>query len=288
MNHYGGIMFSNILKIVLLAVLASTPLTAQNNKKIKGKAYSGESRQTSVSGEYAMLKGLFSYGAAVYQFQLPATTDRIKARLNFKNLKNKWLKIYVYNYGIAFDDFSIRNKRLGPNWRLWEATDSDGLWESHSPKHIYTTSNDGRIDYLGPQNIFKVMFYADGGIPFISDGRFIIKQIELGYSTSESLLPDIVTSKDVWIEGNFMLVRGVGRTKNRIDAPGYEALPKLTALRLAKVDAYKKLAVALKKIPLSGGTVAIPGSQVRSTRYISDAEVEIILEVPLASLHEKK
>ncbi|MBU1355347.1 MAG: hypothetical protein KJ620_02140 [Candidatus Edwardsbacteria bacterium] len=281
-------MFSNILKIVLLAVLASTPLTAQNNKKIKGKAYSGESRQTSVSGEYAMLKGLFSYGAAVYQFQLPATTDRIKARLNFKNLKNKWLKIYVYNYGIAFDDFSIRNKRLGPNWRLWEATDSDGLWESHSPKHIYTTSNDGRIDYLGPQNIFKVMFYADGGIPFISDGRFIIKQIELGYSTSESLLPDIVTSKDVWIEGNFMLVRGVGRTKNRIDAPGYEALPKLTALRLAKVDAYKKLAVALKKIPLSGGTVAIPGSQVRSTRYISDAEVEIILEVPLASLHEKK
>jgi hypothetical protein len=85
-----------------------------------------------------------------------------------------------------------------------------------------------------------------------------------------------------------MLVRGVGRTKNRIDAPGYEALPKLTALRLAKVDAYKKLALALKKIPLSGGTAAIPGSQVRSTRYISDTEVEIILEVPLASLHEKK
>jgi len=265
-------MFSNILKIVLLAVLASTPLTAQNNKKIKGEAYSGESRQTSVSGEYAMLKGLFSYGAAVYQFQLPATTDRIRARLNFKNLKNKWLKIYVYNYGIAYDDLSIRNKRLGPNWRLWEAIDSDGLWESRSPKYIYTTSYDGRIDYLGPQNIFKILLYADGGIPFISDGRFLIEQIMLEYSTSESLLPDIVTSKDVWIEGNFMLVRGVGRSN----------------LRLAKVDAYKKLALALKKIPLSGGTAAIPGSQVRSTRYISDTEVEITLEVPLASLHEKK
>jgi len=130
------------------------------------------------------------------------------------------------------------------------------------------------------------MFYADGGIPFISDGRFIIEQIELEYSTSERLIPDIVTSKDVWIEGNFMLVKGVGRTKTRIDAPGYEALPKLTALRLAKVDAYKKLAVALKKIPLSGGTAAIPGSQVRSTRYIGGTEVEIILEVPLASLHK--
>ena len=279
-------MFSNVLKIVLVAVLASTPLTAQNNKKIKGKAYSGESRQTSVSGDQALLKGLFSYGAAVYQFQLPATTDRIKAGVNFKNLKNKWLKIYVYNYGTAFDDLSIRNKRLDSNWRLWEATNSDGLWESRSPKHIYTTSNDGRIDYLGPQNIFKVMFYADGGIPFISDGRFIIEQIELEYSTSERLIPDIVTSKDVWIEGNFMLVKGVGRTKTRIDAPGYEALPKLTALRLAKVDAYKKLAVALKKIPLSGGTAAIPGSQVRSTRYIGGTEVEIILEVPLASLHK--
>ncbi|MDQ7798396.1 MAG: hypothetical protein RDU76_05585 [Candidatus Edwardsbacteria bacterium] len=280
-------MFNNISKIILTALLAAAPLAARENKTIKGKDYSGESRQTSVSGDQAMLKGLFSYGAAVYQFQLPAATDRIKAGLSLRNLKNKWLKIYVYNYGTAYDDLSIRNKRLSPNWRLWEATNSDGLWESRSPQYLYTTSYDGRIDYLGPQNIFKILLYAEGGIPFISDGRFIIEQILLDFSTGESLLPDIATSKDVWIEGNFMLVRGVGRTKNRIDAPGYEALPKLTALRLAKVDAYKKLALALKKIPLSGGTAAIPGSQVRSTRYISDSEVEIILEVPLASLHEK-
>lgn len=280
-------MFRNITKIILTAVLAAAPLAAQGNKEIRGKDYSGESRQTSVFGDQAILKGLFSYGTAVYQFQLPAATDRVKARLSFKNLKKKWLKIYVYNYGTAYDDQSIRNKRLSPNWRLWEATDGDALWESRSPMYLYTASYDGRIDYLGPQNIFKILLYADGGIPFISDGRFIIEHILLDYSTSESLIPGIATSKDVWIEGSFMLVRGVGRTKSRIDAPGYEALPKLTALRLAKVDAYNKLAVALKKILLSGGSAAIPGSQVRSTRYVSDTEVEIVLEVPLASLHQK-
>lgn len=280
-------MFRKITKIILTAVLAAAPLVAQENIEIKGKDFSEESRQTSVSGDQAILKGLFSYGTAVYQFQLPAATDRVKAGISFRNLKNKWLKIYVYNYGTAYDDQSIRNKRLSPNWRLWEATNGDDFWESRSPMYLYTTSYDGRIDYLGPQNKFKILLYADGGIPFINDGRFIIERLRLEYSTSESLIPDIATSKDVWIEGNFMLVRGSGRTKSRIDAPGYEAIPKLTALRLAKVDAYKKLALALKKIPLSGGTAAIPGSQVRSTRYISDTEVEIILEVPLASLHEK-
>ncbi len=281
-------MFKSYINVFLGMTLLFSIAAAQNITNSAGKNFSEESRQTSVSGDHAVLKGFFSHGAAVYQFQLPASADRIRAKLNFRNLNKKRLKIYVYNYGTAFDGLSIRNIKLDPHWRLWEAANGNGLWESHSPKHLYTTSNDGRIDYLGPKNMFKILLFADGGVPFINDGRFIIEQIDLEYSTSESLIPDITTSKDVWIEGNFILVRGIGRSKTRIDAPGYEALPKLTALRLAKVDAYKKLAVALKKISLSGGSAAIPGSQVRSTRYVSDSEVEIILEVPLASLHEGK
>ena len=259
-----------------------------NGQILKGKEFSKESRQVSIENDNALLRGFFRFGMAVYETKVPATTDRIKAQIKFKNINNKILKIYIYNYGTAYDNPVLRNKNLPANWRLWESTDQSEDWESNNPKYIYTSSYDGRIDYLGPQNIFKVMFYADGGIPFISDGRFIIEQIMLEYSTSESLLPDIVTSKDVWIEGNYLLIRGRGYSQSKINLPGYEAMPRITALRLAKVDAYKKLGIALKRIPLAGGHAAIPGSQVKSIRYISDTEVETILEVPLASLHQTK
>lgn len=278
-------MFSNILKIFLLTILAATPLAAQNSKNIKGKSFSGESRQTSVSGEHALLKGLFSYGTTVYQFQLPYTADRIRAGLIFRNLKNKWLKIYVYNYGTAYDDPALRNKKLAPNWRLWEATDGSDLWESRSPKYIYTTSYDGRIDYLGPQNICMILLYADGGIPFINDGRFLIEQISIEYDVIDNSVPNIVTSENAWIEGNFLLVKGIGKGRSRIDIPGYEVIPKKHALRAAQVDAQRNLAIALKKITPKGGTAFVPPSKIRSTRFIDELTAEVILEVPLAGLH---
>jgi len=280
-------MINNITKIFMAVAICSANIAAQNNINIKGSNYSSESRQAAQLGEAALVKGLFSYGTVIYQIKLPSSADRVSFKIRFNNLRNKWLKVYIYNYGVSYDDLSVRNKRLAPNWRLWEATNTSGLWESHSPKYLYTTSYDGRIDFLGSQNTLKLLLYADGGIPYISDGRFVIEQITVEFSTSDKVVSEIITSKDVWIEGNYLLVRGQGYSKSRIDQPGYEAIPRAAALRLSKVDAYKKLAIALGRISPKGGTAAIPGSRVRSTLYKSDTEVEIILEVPLASLHDK-
>jgi hypothetical protein len=274
------------LAITILAGLSFSGAWA-DSVKLKGSELVPDSRHSTANGVQAQVRGMFSYGAAIYQFPVPPSADRIKAAVRFHG-SGKALKVYVYNYGTAFDDPSVRNRRLAPNWRLWEEAGSGRLWESRSPARLYTTSSDGRTDYLGPNNTVKLLLYAEGGVPYISEARFDIEEVSLEYDLNQSLLPDIITSKDVWVEGGFLLARGLGRSRSKFDVPGYEALPRLTALRLAKVDAYRKLGDALKKIPPRGGAAAIPGSRVRSTRYLSGDEVEIILEVPLASLHSNR
>lgn len=274
------------MMISLAIFISATTSFGQNKIAVKGADFTHDSRQTFRQNSFGLLKGVFSYGAAIYDIRLPAGTDRVSFEIKFANPKKKWLKLYIYNYGVAYDDPAIRNKKLGPNWRLWEATNGTGEWRSQSPKYLYTASNDSRVDFLGSQNILKVMIFADGGIPLISDGRFVIEQIKVEFTTVDMVIPDIKTSKDVWIEGNVLLVRGRGLSRARIDQPGFESIPRGAALRLAKIDAYRKLAIALGKISPSGGTASIPGSQVKSTRYISDTEVEIILGIPLASLHD--
>jgi hypothetical protein len=274
------------LSIALLAGLLSSGLWAES-VKLKGSELAPGSRQASAAGDQARLRGLFSYGAALYQFPVPPSADRIRAAARFKS-SGKALRVYIYNYGTAQDDPAIRNRKLAPNWRLWEEAGTGERWESRNPAHIYTTSSDGRTDYLGPRNVVQLMLYAEGGVPYLSESRFAIEELRLEYDLNQALLPDIITSGDVWVEGAFLLVRGLGKSRSRIDVPGYEALPRLTALRLAKVDAYRKLGQALKKMPPQGGPAAIPGSRVRTTRYLSGDEVEIILEVPLASLYSNR
>jgi hypothetical protein len=275
--------FINLLFILIIFI---SNLFSQHVKSIDGNLFEAESRQTSPSGKCGSLRGLFSYGSAVYKFHLPSTADRIKAIALYKKLGNKPLKIYIYNYGTATDDPAVRNRKLNPNWRLWETTDADGRWDSRNPGYLYTTSYDGRIDYLGPKNIFQVMLYTEGSVPYLSEGRYLIENVQVQFSMTDSIISRIVTSDNVWIEGNFLLAKGIGKGRSRIDFPGYDVIPKKHAQRAAKIEAQKNLAIALKMITNKGGTAFIPPANVRSTRFIDDMTVEVILEIPLASLHE--
>lgn len=266
---------------------AGVGLSTADEITIFGSRLDGSSRNAKVSGQSAQLSGFFTYGAAIYQVPLPPSADRVKMEVAFDNQNGKWLKMYVYNYGTVYDDPGYRNKYLAPNWRLWQATNGNGSWSTKNPEYLYTTSSDGRLDYLGPDNQLRVLFYADGGVPFIGDGRFLIKQIKITYSSSEAVAAQIITSANAWIEGSYLLVKGAGQNKVKIDLAGYESIGKAQALRSARVEAYRNLAVALGKISPQGGTARIPGARVRSTKFFEDGSAEIVLELPLADLQTK-
>lgn len=271
---------------LLMVALAAAGMALGAEITIDGSRLEGSSRNARISGQYAQLAGYFTYGAAEYLVPLPVSADRVKMEVSFENQRGKWLKMYIYNYGTVYDAPGFRNKDLAPNWRLWQATDGNGSWSTRNPEYLYTTSSDGRLDYLGPKNQLRILFYADGGVPFIGDGRFLIKQIKITYSSGEAIAARIVTSDNAWIEGDFLLVRGKGKGKTKIDVPGYESMTKSQALRAARVTAYKNLAIALGKITPQGGTANVPGARVRSTEIFEDYSAEIILEVPLADLQK--
>jgi hypothetical protein len=274
-----------LIFILAVCLAASFPASAEEIT-INGGRLEVSSRNAKAAGQAAQLSGFFTYGTAVYQVPLPASADRVKMELSFENRGGKWLKMYVYNYGTVYDDPGYRNKNLAPNWRLWQATNGNGSWSTKNPEYLYTTSSDGRLDYLGPDNQLKIMFYADGGVPYLGDGRFLIKQIKITYSASEAVATQIITSANAWVEGSYLLVKGFGKNKVKIDVEGYESVGKAQALRAARVEAYRNLAVALGKISPQGGTASIPGTRVRSTKFLEDGSAEIVLEVPLADLQK--
>lgn len=274
----------NLLCLALLAALAGAAQAGELGAK--GSALEpGASRHAEVQGDAALLAGGFSFGAAVYEFSVPPALARAGAEIDFDNLKGKWLKLYIYNYGTARDDEAVRNRRLEPNWRLWESTDQGGTWRTGNPELIDLKSGDGRIDYLGPQNKVRLLLYAHGGVPFIGDARFLIKGVSLIFPDEdraglEKIKGLLVTSEDAWVEGEFLLVRGKGLPP----LAGDEKTGRIAATRAAKVVAMRNLAVALGKIPRSGGTAMVPPNRVRDSKYNPDGSAEVVLEVRLEDI----
>ena len=272
--------------VLLAAMLAASSLFAQQELTLPGSGFAPDSRNTRAEGQAALLAGMFSHGAAVYEFDAPAGTGRFRAAVDFRNPKGKRLRLYVYNHGAAPDDALLGNRRLGPGWRLWQSTEGEGRWASANPEWAYARSHGGTIDFIGPGNRIRLLLYAEGGLPFVSDGRFLIERVALECDaptpeTAANIVPLIVTSQDAWVEGGYLLVKGRGKQAVNPDRPGDENSRRAMAQRAATVVAQRNLAVALGKIPRSGGTAQIPGTRVRESKDLGNGEVEVTIEVPL-------
>lgn len=278
---------------LLVALLAASALWAQQELTLPGSNFAPDSRNARADGQAALLAGMFSHGAAVYEFDAPAGTGRFAAAVQFRNLKNKWLKLYVYNYGAAPVDAVAGNKNLDPHWRLWQATDmAGGVWTSANPEWVDAGAPGGRFDFLGPRNKVRLLLYADGGVPWIGDGRFLVQQVRLlcdapTPEAAASVVPLLVTSEDAWVEGGYLLVKGRGKQPINPDRPGDENFRRAMAQRAATVVAQRNLAVALGKIPRSGGTAQLPGIKVRDTKDLGNGEVEVTIEVQLDKIPTK-
>lgn len=273
--------------IFLLAAVIAAAAVHATELTLDGSAFAPESKNTRPEGQSALVAGMFSHGAAVYEFTAPQGTDRFKAALRFSNLKGKWLKLYIYNYGSDADNLQFQNENLDPRWRLWQATNGEGgVWASANPEWVYAGSPGDRFNFVGPGDKIKLLLYADGGVPYFSDGRFLIERVTLDCDapTAEAasgVVPLLVTSELAWVEGGFLLVKGVGKQAVNPNRPGDENARRALATRAATVVAYRNLAVALGRIPRSGGTGQIPGTRVRETRDLGEGEVEVTIEVPL-------
>jgi hypothetical protein len=270
----------------LLAIIAISATALAGELTLDGRSFSATlSRNAGVQGQACLLAGNFSFGAAVYELAVPPGTDQAGVEVEFENLRGKWLRLYVYNYGPGRDDEAVRNRRIDPAWRLWQATDGGGVWKTSNPELIKLRPGDGRTDYLGPQNKLRILLYAHGGVPYIGDARFLIKRVSLVYPDGgqaglQEIKDKLVTSEKAWIEGDFLLVWGVGLPPKA----GDEKPGRIAAIRAAKVVAYRNLAAALGRISPAGGTTLVPPNKVRTILIKPDGSAEVLLEVRLGDI----
>ncbi|MEW6685253.1 MAG: hypothetical protein AB1393_03490 [Candidatus Edwardsbacteria bacterium] len=221
------------------------------------------------------------FGCAIYEFSLSDKIEEFSISVDFVNSRNKQMDIYIYNYGTRQDNEAIRNKHLDKHWRKWESTSTGNNWHSSQPRKMFTSSGDGQIDFLGPGKKVKILFFAEGGIPYLTDEIFYINEVKIEFTPkSEIVLPQIKTSENAWIEGDFLLAKGKGYAK----ASEVESAKKAMAIRAAKVVALRNLAVALGEIDEKRQKALVPGARVREIHELSDGGAEVILELPLSKI----
>ncbi|HTY08581.1 MAG TPA: hypothetical protein VMF29_05410, partial [Candidatus Edwardsbacteria bacterium] len=89
------------------------------------------------------------------------------------------------------------------------------------------------------------------------------------------------------VEGGYLLVKGVGIAAANPNRPGDENARRAMAIRAATVVAQRNLAVALGRIPRSGGTAQIPGTRVRDQKDLGNGQYEVTIEVPLDKIQTR-
>lgn len=277
--------------LLLIALLSITVHAPGQEIFLNGSAFSPKSKNASINGSAGKVAGMISYGAAIYEFSLPPGTKRFKASVQFVKQRGKELKIYVYNYGPFADNDAAGNKKLAPNWWLWQTAENDGVWSSTNPEWCYAGAPGGKYDFLGPQGRLKILLYADGGVPLLGDGCYLIQKVAIisdaaVAGANASATPVIITSENARVEGRFLLVSGLGVVNPKTTGDD-EKTKRLMAIRAATVVAQRNLAVALGVIQQNGGEAQIPGARVRETKNLGNGQYRVTIEVPLVNIQTR-
>jgi hypothetical protein len=271
--------------LLMLALLSITDHAPGQEIFLNGSAFSPKSKNASTNGSAGKVAGMISYGAVIYEFSLPPGTKRFKASVQFVKQRGKELKIYIYNYGPFADNDTADNKKLASNWWFWQTAENDGVWISTNPEWSYTGGPGGKYDFLGPQSRLKILLYADGGVPFLGDGCYLIQRVAIisddaAEGANASATPVIIASENARVEGRFLLVSGLGVVNPKTTGDD-EKTKRLMAIRAAIVVAQRNLAVALGAIPQIGGETQITGYRVHETKDLGNGQYRVTIEVPL-------
>jgi len=220
---------------------------------------------------------------AIYDFEVRADIEQLGAYASIENPSGREIDVYIYNYGTRGEILLLSKPGLDNRWIRWESVLVDKEWRSSSPEFLTSRSGGRELDWVGPHNIVRLMFYADPGMPPKNE-MFVIKSVTLAYETAVNFPNNSAsTDKKVWIENGKILAYGIGRPpQNAVN----QAQARAMAIRAATVDAQRNLLSYLKGVPIPPAgngriTVAgsLPGARTENTEYFDDGSVRVTLAI---------
>lgn len=231
------------------------------------------------------LFGLFFPGYVIYEFPLNPHQPSAGLSVRFENARQQQMDVFVWNYGTRTTSDAMRKENLDSHWILWESTSQGADWQSSRPEYLTLREGRGAIDYLGDENILKLLLYADGGMPPVSDELFYIDALTLRFPTYEEIFKRVTAMDSVWIEGQYLFAKGVGFAPAEAKNP---AMGRATAYRAAQLDGYRNLAKAIygaKKVDNKEIIVGdLKGVTEKSNQAIDNNGIELILYMPLSMI----
>ena len=241
-------------------------------------------RMNRVSQSSCLLNAIESGEYAIYDFELRADAIGISAQANISNPAHREIDVYIYNYGTRTETPQLSKSDLDPQWIRWETVMVDKVWKTQSPEFLDAASPGGQLDFLGPHNIVRILFYADPGIPPKNE-IFIINSATLRYETLVDLGMQAKNRESkVWREGDKIYSYGIGNPPKNAINPGQG---RAMAIRAATIDAQRNLLAYLKNIPLppSGANTRLSisgqliGATTENTEYFDDGSVRVTVAV---------
>ncbi|MCD4732918.1 hypothetical protein K8R78_01625 [bacterium] len=242
----------------------------------------------SVFADGARLLGGVHGAGAVYELTVPVWARSVALAVDWWTPRpGDGIALYVYDHSADSTDEFLGLPGEDLHWRLWgSSTDSSGLAVGSPEFLLLSRENPGGITPIDSEGTLRVLLWAEGGLPFVTDELVYLEQLRWRFSERDELwrrtpewsslsVPADATGFD--FQRGLLIAGGSGRAGQAGSARG-----RLLAARAATVQALNLAVVYINEVVQRGvDSGKLPGYRILSEEELPGGSVRVEVGIPL-------
>ncbi len=236
-----------------------------------------------------LLGGIHGAGA-VYELTVPTWARSVALAVDWWTPRpGNGIALYVYDHSATSVDEFLGLPNGDFHWRLWgNSTDSPGLAIGSPEFLLLSGDNPGGITPIDSEGSLRVLIWAEGGLPFVTDELVYLEQLRWRFSERDELwrrtpewsslvIPADSTGFD--FAGGLLIADGIGRAgAGQVGS----ARGRLLATRAATVQALNLAVVYINEVVQRGvDSGKLPGYRVLRKEELPGGQVWVEIGIPL-------
>jgi len=247
-------------------------------------------RDDSVFAGGVRLLGGVSGAGAIYELTAPVWARSVALSVDWWTPRpGDGIALYVYDHSATAHDEFLGLPGGDLHWRLWgSSTDSSGLAGGSPEFLLLSGDNPGGITLIDSEGTLRVMIWAEGGLPFVSDELVYLEQLRWRFSERDELwrlTPEwsslIIPADSIGFdfEQGLLITEGIGRA-----GAGQVGSTRgsLLATRAATVQALNLAVVYINTVVQRGvDSGKLPGYRILSAEEPTAGQIQVEIGIPL-------
>jgi hypothetical protein len=236
-----------------------------------------------------LLGGVQGAGA-VYELTVPVWARSVALAIDWWTPRpGNGIALYVYDHSATSADEFLGLPGGDLHWRLWgNSTDSNGLAVASPEFLLLSRDNPGGITPIDSEGSLRVLIWAEGGLPFVTDELVYLEQLRWRFSERDELwrrtpewsslvIPADSTGFD--FQRGLLIAEGIGRpSANQAGS----ARGRLLATRAATVQALNLAVVYINEVvQRSVDSGKLPGYRILIEEELPGGRIRVEIGIPL-------